>query len=321
MSTIAILGGAGYIGSHLVPILLDEGHHVKVLDRFIFGEYPIAQYKTNPKFEIIRGDIRNIRDVSRIVKGCDNVIHLAGLVGDPACQVDEDITWSHNTESSVVIADVCNYYGVQKLLFASSCSVYGAAPSTVLLNEGSYKNPVSLYAKTKIDSEQIFTEKFNGVFSALRLATVFGYSKRMRFDLVLNLFTIKAIKDKKIGVFGGTQYRPFIHCRDVARAFNYLVNANDKLIDREVFNVSAENYKIRDLAKVVKKEVPCDIEIINQKEDDRNYKVSSEKIAWILKYQPKFSVALGVRDMVKNIRKLGFDDWQSDQYRNTSWEY
>ena len=322
---ITILGGAGYIRTHLIKILLGQKHKVSVLDRMIFGEKPVDDFKGDPNFILVRGDIRNIRDVSRSVGGAETVIHLAGLVGDPACQVDEDITWSHNTESSVVIADVCNYYKIERLLFASSCSVYGAAPSEIILNEGSYKNPVSLYAQTKIDSEQIFAEKFNGVYSALRLATVFGYSRRMRFDLVANLFTIKAMKEGKISVFGGTQYRPFIHCYDVARAFDALVNAPSEKIDREVFNVSCENYTIRGLAEVVQKVVeqyvPCKLELVKQKEDNRNYKVSSEKINWILKFKPKTSMINGVEGMVAMIKKKGYKDWESDLYRNSSWEY
>jgi nucleoside-diphosphate-sugar epimerase len=321
MQTVAILGGAGYIGTHLIKLLLTHGAKVKVLDRLIFGSEPINEFKNENNFELIVGDIRNIRDVSRAIKGSDIVIHLAGLVGDPACQVDEEITWSHNTESSVVIADVCNYYNVKRLIFASSCSVYGSASSDITLNEGSYKNPVSLYAKTKIESEQIFTEKFKGIYSALRLATVFGHSNRMRFDLVPNLFTIKAVKEGKISVFGGTQYRPFIHCFDAARAFYYLTIANGELIDREVFNVSVENYTITGLGSLIKDITGCEIEFVTQKEDNRNYKVSSEKIEWILGYKPTINVEDGIIEMVEKINEIGYNNWKDDVYKNCSWEY
>lgn len=318
---VTVLGGAGYVGSHLVNILLDKKIEVNVLDRLVFKNNQLENFKKNPLFNLFVGDIRNIRDLSKAINGSDVVIHLAGLVGDPSCQVDPEVTWSHNIESSVLISDVCNYYKVDRLLFASSCSVYGAAPSHILLNEGSYKNPVSLYAQSKIDSEKIFSEKFNGIYSTLRLATVFGYSPRMRFDLVINLFTIKGIKEQTISVFGGRQYRPFIHCYDVARAFDILLFSDEKLINREVFNVCCENYMIKDLARLVSTIVDCEVAYVAKKEDNRNYKVSSEKIEWLLGFKPEINVHDGIVEMSEKIKEFGFNDWKTDNYKNCMWDY
>ena len=188
-----------------------------------------------------------------------------------------------------------------------------------MLNEGSYLNPVSLYARTKIDSEKIFFNEFNGITSVIRLATVFGYSKRMRFDLVANLFTIKAIKEGNLDVYGGTQYRPFIHCLDAARAFKHLVDFEDvKKIDKEVFNVCCDNITIRNLGELVSAlRKGCNITIVEQKEDNRNYRVDASKINWVLGYEPMLNMLEGVQDMIDRIEIQGFDDWdKNDVYYN-----
>lgn len=317
MKSVTVLGGLGYIGSHLCKILLDQGYRVTTLDIELFGWNHFEHYE-HENFVHIKGDARSSADLAVAIRGADCVINLAGLVGDPACSLNEDETWLHNVVSSNTIAEVCDYFGVERLIYASSCSVYGAAPSDVMLNEGSYLNPVSLYAKTKIKSEEIFLEKFSGITSIIRLATVFGFSKRMRFDLVVNAFTIRALKDLPIEVYGGTQYRPFVHCYDAARAFLALVEEkNVGHIDNEVFNICAENISIVDLARKVNSKVGADIVFVKTKEDDRNYKVSSDKAKWLLDFVPVYDLGRGIDEMSTNLRKHGFSDWESnDLYYN-----
>jgi nucleoside-diphosphate-sugar epimerase len=314
MKTVTVLGGAGYIGSHMIKLLLQGGYNVRVYDYGLFGFDHLSEYVRNDQISIFQGDIRHAGDISCVLSGSDYVIHLAGLVGDPACSIDEEETWVHNLETSRIIVDMCNYYKVKKLVYASSCSVYGASPSHVVLNEGSYRNPVSSYARTKIESEKMFENNFDGVYTTLRLSTVFGESPRMRFDLVANLFTIKALKERKLQVFGGTQYRPFIHCLDAARAF-YRVIQMDKnhLIDREVFNISVENITIKELGHLVASVIPgTEVEYVTTKEDDRNYRVSSEKASWILDYKPQISLLSGISNMAEFIEKRNFDDWKNN---------
>jgi nucleoside-diphosphate-sugar epimerase len=308
---VAVLGGLGYIGSYVTTLLVNEGHDVTILDCAFFGHSHLDDILNKPNCTFIQGDIRRVDDLARVLKGAECVIHLAGLVGDPACKLNEEQTWLYNVESSNLITDLCNYYNVKRLIFASSCSVYGAAPSDVLLNTGSYLNPVSLYAESKIQSETIFFEKVKNECIILRLSTVFGYSPRMRFDLVANLFTIKSLKEHKIQVYGGTAFRPFIHCIDAARAFVLIANYQGKRnINRQIFNVNVDNISIRDLGELVKNIVPdCLLELIEDKEDERNYKVSGQKIRWLLGFYPNYSLSGGIEVMVKTIEKYGFEDW------------
>jgi len=318
METVTVLGGLGYIGSHLVQLLLNNNYKVKILDGEFFGKKHAREMLNHFNCSFLRGDIRNSTSLAKILKNTDSIIHLAGLVGDPACSIDEDDTWLHNTLSTQLIVDVANYYKVKKMIFASSCSVYGASPENYILNEGSYLNPVSLYAKTKIVSEKIMFEKFKGRSNALRLATVFGLSQRMRFDLVVNLFTVKATKTGVIDVYGGTQYRPFVHCFDAARAFlNVLMYKGSNNINKEVFNICTENLSIKELGSITEKYIPgTKLNFVSVKEDERNYKVSSEKAKLILDYNPTISVVDGIVDMYKVLRKR-FDDWETnDIYYN-----
>ena len=223
---VLITGGAGYIGTHLVKILLDDNYKVTILDNFTFGRNPIKDIENHPNLTVIEGDIANIKDLVRAVKNNRFVIALAAIVGDPASSIDAEETLNLNYESTKILTQICNFYEVEKLIFASSCSVYGASGSETL-NEDSYLNPVSLYARTRIYSENYILDNSKDVSpTIMRLSTVFGFSSRMRYDLVVNTLLIRALRDNKFSIFGGDQWRPFVHCYDVARAFKIAVEAH-----------------------------------------------------------------------------------------------
>lgn len=303
--SVLVTGGAGYIGNHLVRDLLNRGYQVTVLDNFTFGDQSLYDLKKNPNLKLINGNIENIRDVFNSVRNIKYVIGLAAIVGDPACSLDAENTMIINYESTKILVEACNYYGVEKLVFASSCSVYGASSNGNYLNESSTLNPVSLYARTRIFSEKyILDNAINFSPVILRLSTVFGLSNRMRFDLVVNLFTVKAIVDKKIEIFGGNQWRPFVHCRDVAKAFRLAALANENTVRGKIYNVGDEslNYTIDQIGEEIKSILP-QTEVINNGEidDPRNYKVNFEKIRTDLGFKIDYDVQTGIKEMIEEI--------------------
>ena len=281
--SVLITGGAGYIGSHLIKIFLENGYNVTILDNFTYGELGISNFKKHKNFKVINGDIANIRDVSSAVKGCDIVVALAAIVGDPACGLDAEETLNLNYESTKILVEACNFYGVSRFVFASSCSVYGAGGESIH-DENSPTNPVSLYARTRIFSENFILENCHEDTTPviLRLSTVFGYSDRMRYDLVVNTLTANGVINKSINVFGGNQWRPFIHCKDAALAFYSAATFEESSkLNKQIFNVGSENlnYTINQVADIVADEISdVSLNIDDQIIDARDYKVSFEKI-------------------------------------------
>ncbi len=302
---ILVTGGAGYIGSHLVRKLLANGHRVRVLDNFMYGRHGLDEVLSHPNLEIVEGDICNVRDVVATVKDVDTVVALAAIVGDPACGIDAEATLNLNYESTKILMEACNFYGVGRVIFASSCSVYGAQDDE-LLNEESPLNPVSLYARTRIMSEDILFDRSRDWGHVepviLRLATVFGLSPRMRFDLVVNTLTVRAVVDRSFQVFGGDQWRPFVHCHDAAEAFYLAAFAPAAVVGRQVFNVGSDgmNYRISEIGQLVAAEVPgTDVEYSGEVEDPRNYRVSFGKIRHYLNFQPSYDLRAGIREMAE----------------------
>lgn len=319
--TILVTGGAGYIGVHLVRRLLDRGYRVRVLDNFTYGDEGISHLRGNPRLQLCHGDISSVRDVVSAVKDVDSVIALAAIVGDPACGLDAEETLNLNYESTKILVESCNFYGVDRLVFASSCSVYGAAQSE-LLTEESPLNPVSLYARTRILSEEVIRERCGDVTTVtLRLATVFGLSPRMRFDLVANTLTARAIVDRRIQIFGGDQWRPFVHCQDVAEAFATAATAPRDLVRNETFNVGSTNmnYTLSELGDIVAKIVGDDVQVDHGEfvEDRRNYRVSFDKIERTLGWSPSYTLESGIREMVDAIKSsVVLQDYNQARYSN-----
>src|SRR5882762_7372248 len=242
---VLVLGGAGYLGSALMPKLLDKGYKVRLLDSFVYGDTSIAGIRNHPDFEVLKGDVREIHSVVDAMRDCEAVIDLAAIVGDPACDENRRLAVEINRAATRMLIDIARGYGVKRFLFASSCSVYGA--SQFLMDEFSAASPISTYAQTKVDSEKLLIEVASRDFhpTILRLGTLFGLSPRPRFDLVVNLLTARAAATGKITVFNGRQWRPFLHVRDAARAFILCMEAEPAVVAGEIFNVGDYNLNHR----------------------------------------------------------------------------
>lgn len=328
---VLVTGGAGYIGNFVVEELLDSGHEVRVLDSYLFGDEALQPFSDHDRLELRNGDIRHIEDLSYALKGMDAVLHLAGIVGDPACSVNEQATQSVNVEATKSLVEVCKLHDIERLVFASTCSVYGAS-ELMELNEGSALNPLSLYAESKIDSEEIIFHSTHDEFSdpnnitptILRLGTIFGWSRRMRFDLVVNLLTAKAIREGEIPVYGGEQYRPLVHVHDAARAFVAVLEAPADAVDHEIFNVGDNdlNYRINEVGKIVNERIPsAEIRYVEHKEDERTYRVSFDKINYVLGWAADRDIGDGVDEIKDWMETNDITDYTADHYRNSEYPY
>lgn len=317
--TILVIGGAGYIGSGLLPRLLGRGYKVRLLDVLMFGKEPIASVLHHPNLELIQADFRQVDKVVEAMRGVDTVVHLGGLVGDPACALDENLTIEINLVATRTIAEIAKGMGVKRFVFASTCSVYGA--SDMVLNERSGLNPVSLYARSKIASEEVLHRLQSDSFSVviLRFGTIYGLSGRTRFDLVVNLLTAKAVVDKKITVFGGDQWRPFVHVDDAALAVMMAVEAPKERVHNETFNVGGNdgNMTLGQVGELIKSLVP-DAELIDSGRDGdrRNYRVDFSKIRLVLGFEPQWTVEKGVRQVIEALQSGKVHDYRNALYSN-----
>jgi nucleoside-diphosphate-sugar epimerase len=322
---IAVLGGAGYIGTHTVAELLSRGHAVRVLDRLMYGTDPLRDFLAHPQFRLIEGDVTDIAKLTEAINGCRAVVHLAGLVGDPACAVDPDYTTHTNIVATRMAHDVAHSLGVSRFIFASSCSVYGMADAEV--DERGALNPVSLYARTKIDSERelLRTTPDHFFVTILRFATVFGHSRRPRFDLVANLFTAQAMLEGRIRVIGPHQWRPFVHVRDLARSIVLALDAPEDVVQSQIFNVGDArlNRTILQLAESVRDVVSARREVAITVEeqadgDKRNYAVSFDKIRTLLGFEATVTIEDGVREMADQFAAGRYADYRTAEYSNVA---
>mgnify|MGYP000337545674 CR=1 FL=1 len=316
---ILVIGGAGYIGSALLPKLLNKGYQVRLLDQLLFGEEPIAALLDHPKLEIIHGDFRHVEKVVEAMQDVDAVVHLGAIVGDPACSLDEDLTIDVNLSATRMIAELAKSAGVGRFIFASTCSVYGATDET--LDERSVVRPISLYGHTKLASEKVLLGMANDDFrpSIVRFATIYGLSGRTRFDLVVNLLTAKAKMDGQITVFGGDQWRPFVHVDDAALAVAKVLDAPLDVVGSQIYNVGSDeqNYTITDIGKMVHEQVLAAELLINSDDTDkRNYRVSFAKIRKQLGFEPQWTVAMGIQQVLEAISNGDVENYTEARYSN-----
>ncbi|MDD5086846.1 MAG: NAD-dependent epimerase/dehydratase family protein [Candidatus Nanoarchaeia archaeon] len=324
LRSVLVIGGAGYIGSVLVRKLLDKGYKVNILDNFTYGKDSLKSIESNPNLRIIEGDTRHISYVSEALQDVDAVVHLAEIVGDPACALDTKRTQEINYLATRAIALMCKHFQINRMVYASSCSVYGASKKNELLNEESELNPVSLYAKMKIASENALNEMTDENFrpTILRLSTVFGFSYRPRFDLVVNTLTAKAIKDGKITIFGGDQWRPNVHVSDVAETIIKVLESPIENVGGKVFNVGTErnNHTINKIGEFVKEIIPSANVVIEDKDvDKRDYKVDFSRLRKTLDVDMKMGVDDGVREIKEAFEKNPDLDHTHASYSNIKW--
>jgi len=315
---ILIVGGAGYIGSLVIEKLLDRGHKVRLLDNLVYGDDAIRKLLSNPRLEFIKGDCRNIQDVVRAMTNVRNMIHLAAIVGDPACAEDGENASQINYAATRMMAEIAEGHGIERFLYASTCSVYGA--SDELMDENSETNPISLYARTKLQSEQVLLEARSKSFhpTILRFATVFGLSPRPRFDLVVNLLTAKAVHDKVITIFNGEQWRPFIHVHDVAEAVVQVFLAPLESVSGEIFNIGDDrlNYTLRQIAEKVRKQLPQTRVEYVENLDRRNYRVSFRKVRERVGFRAERTVESGIYEIIEAFQSGQISNYSEPAYNN-----
>jgi len=311
--TVLVIGGAGYIGCSLVERLLREGNRVRILDNAVYGLEPIQNLLNHPKLDYVYGDCRNIQDVVKALHRVSSIVHLAAIVGDPACELDHRTTIEINYAATRMLIEVAKGCGVERLLFASSCSVYGATDE--LMDENSAVQPVSLYGETKVSSERALLESATGDFHPviMRFATVFGLSNRPRFDLVVNLLSAKAKQEGRITIFNAQQWRPFIHVKDIANAIALILNAPLSSVSRGIFNVGDNrlNHTLADVAAVIQRVFPRAHVEHGENSDRRNYRVDFTKIERRIGFRYRRSLEDGVREI-----KAAFDSNEIGDYRD-----
>jgi len=315
---VLVVGGAGYIGSLLVERLLEKGHRVRVLDSLLYGDEPLRTVRNHRDFELLIGDCRNIQDVVRAVRGVESIVDLAAIVGDPACNQDRDSALEVNYAATRMLIEIAKGHGISRLLFASSCSVYGATEA--LMDENAEVQPISLYGQTKVDSERALLEARTDSFHPiiLRYATVFGLGYRPRFDLVVNLLTAKARQEGVITVYNGQQWRPFVHVRDLVEATAQLLEAPIQLVSGEIFNVgdSHLNHTLTEVAEVIQSVFP-DVRVEHvENSDRRNYRVNFDKLHRCTGFKARCSLRDGVEEIRKafDLRLIG--DYRDFRYHN-----
>jgi nucleoside-diphosphate-sugar epimerase len=300
IKTVLVTGGAGYVGSALVPELINAGCCVKVLDLYIYGHDVLSSVQGHPNLEQIKGDIRDKTLLEKIIPGCDAVIHLACISNDPSFELDPELGKSINYDAFLPLVDISKASGVKRFIYASSSSVYGIKKEKNV-TEVLPLLPLTDYSKYKAMCEEVLLDKREPGFVTLilRPSTVCGYSPRLRLDLAVNILTNHAVNNRKITVFGGQQMRPNIHIKDMVRAYIKSLEWPSDAIDGQIFNVGYENFTVAEIAEKVRAVIGPEIDIVTIPTDDnRSYHVSSEKIRRELNFISEHSIEEAVQDLL-----------------------
>ncbi|PPR79037.1 MAG: UDP-glucose 4-epimerase [Alphaproteobacteria bacterium MarineAlpha2_Bin1] len=301
---IFITGGAGYVGSSLVPKILQLGHEVVVFDLFMYGDV-FFNIKKNPKLKLVKSDIRNSKDIRKHIKDCDTVIHLACISNDPSFELNPELGKSINYDAFKPLVEISKEEGIERFIYASSSSVYGVKNELEVTEDLSLE-PLTDYSKYKALCEEILlSNKEKGFYPLIiRPATVCGYAQRLRLDLTVNILTNHAINNGIIKVFGGSQKRPNINIDDMTDLYLNCINYPLDKIDSKVFNVGYENHSIDEIADIVRNTLKKKIDIVHEKTDDlRSYHVSSKKIEKELGFVPKRTINEAVESINQAFNK------------------
>ena len=313
---LLITGGAGYVGSALVPKLLEIGHEITVLDLMIYGDNVLEDH---PRLKKIKGDIRQIDLLEKIIPSHDIVLHLACISNDPSFELNPTLGKSINFDAFEPLVKLSRENNVSRFIYASSSSVYGIK-SEKNVTEDMVLEPLTDYSKFKAQCEVILNKykSENFITTTIRPSTVCGYAKRQRLDLVVNILTNHAYHKREIKVFGGSQLRPNIHINDMIDCYLNVIDANKDKINGQIFNVGFKNQSVDELAEDVKEIIGEDIKIRKTETDDnRSYHVSSEKIHSVLGFKTKYTVKNAVQDL-KNAFETGLliDTFNNENYFN-----
>jgi len=324
---ILLVGGAGYVGSVLTQELLERGYAVRVLDRLYFGDSGLRQVRD--RVELVVGDMRVL--TPEIMHNVEAVVNVGGLSNDPTAEYNPTANHQMNTVAARQLAELCIEHGVRRYIFASSCSIYdrgvGNDARDVLLDEESSVDPRAAYSSSKYEAEKLLLAMAGSDFCPviLRKGTIYGFSPRMRYDLVVNTFVKDALSKGVITIhYGGEMWRPLVEVRDVARAYIACLRAEEEVVRAQVFNVSYTNFRISELALRVRETFRSLGREIDIRSDYgyrgvRSYRVSSAKIERALGYQPKVTVEEAVRHMVQQVEDHGYDDFGNPRYYNIRW--
>jgi nucleoside-diphosphate-sugar epimerase len=302
---ILVTGGAGYVGSTLVPMLLEQGHRVRVYDSLKFGGHGLLPCCQNRFFELVKGDVCDATGVAKAVEGMDAIVHLAAIVGYPACKKEPQVAQATNVEGTRTL--LAARKADQKFIFASTGSIYGSIPDYIC-NEDSPRSPITLYGETKATAEELVLNAGNSV--AYRYATAFGVSNRMRLDLMPNDFTYQAVKNRNLIVYEGGFKRTFVHVRDMARSIMFALERWDTIKD-DVYNVGHEsmNFTKEDVARQILKHVNYYLHFaeVGSDADQRNYEVSYEKIRG-KGFETTIDLDRGVAELVRAAQLIEFQN-------------
>ena len=301
---ILVTGGAGYVGSRLVPSLLASGHSVRVLDRLLYGGQALTALSAFGGFELLVGDVREEAALVRAMADVDAVIHLAGIVGEPACDANPEFAWSINQGAVPALLRATRNASLQRLLFISTCSNYGVAEPNTEVDEDAPVNPISDYARAKVMSErEVLSVNDIPTVTVLRLGTICGLSARMRFDLLVNEMAREAVLRRPIEIFAPAAWRPFLHIDDAAEAMRVVLDADPAQVNRRIFNVVGENHQKTGLVAIAKAYCPdVAVEIIEKRPDLRDYRVSGERFVTTLGFRPSRTVADAFREVAEAVR-------------------
>ena len=289
---ILVTGGAGYLGSRVTAHLLEASHSVTVYDKLVYGAEALLPFNRNDRFTLVRGDVRNADAVADSMRGVDAVVHFAGIVGEPACNLDSEQSWSINVGGSKTVFAAAQAAKLARFIFVSTCSNYGVAKPGELATEDSPVNPLSDYARAKVECEKlVLAASPPPDCTVLRFGTICGLSARMRFDLLVSEMAKQCARGQKIDIFAPDAWRPFLHVADAARAIDHVLRASTNQTARRVFNVVGENYQKRGLVDLARKHFPhIEIAVTDKNPDLRDYRVDGSRITKELGFATRFSV-------------------------------